>query len=382
MTCAGARSGRSAPARRPSWVASLQASIDAGVMIGAFDGGRLVGTARYHPMRQWWHGRSMPMAGVAGVKVAPEERGRGVGTAMMTRLLDEISERGFAVSVLFPTTAPLYRGMGWEIAGGRYETVLPARALTALANPDQPAAAGQGAPKLRRATPADGAAIVAVQGLVHERLLHCGPSTREPSDLRDWLDDEDHFTYLADDGFLSYRWSADRDGDRGRGTRRRLGGHGPRVLADPRLVRHDGQPGAGLPGPGRPGDLADARSGRYDRPARNLDAAARRRPGCDRRPRLPGRRERLGPPRSHRPGPARELRPLGAGGVRRRGKPDAPGPTQRPAPARARSASAPAASPPSTPASRSPPCGWPAWQQAAIPPPTTRSAWRSAARRS
>jgi len=93
--------------RRPSWVASVQASVDAGVMIGAFDGGRLVGTARYHQMRQWWHGRSMSMA-------------------------------------------------------GRYETVLPARALTALANPDQPAAAGQGgAPKLRRATPADGAAIVA-----------------------------------------------------------------------------------------------------------------------------------------------------------------------------------------------------------------------------
>lgn len=195
--------------RRPSWVASVQASVDAGVMIGAFDGSRLVGTARYHLMRQWWHGRSMSMAGAAGVKVAPEERGRGVGTAMMTMLLDEIRERGFAVSALFPTTAPLYRGMGWEIAGGRYETVLPARALTALANPDQPAAAGQGAPKLRRATPADGAAIVAVQGLVHERLMHCGPTTREPSDLHDWLDDEDHFTYLADDGFLSYRWSAD-----------------------------------------------------------------------------------------------------------------------------------------------------------------------------
>jgi Predicted acetyltransferase involved in intracellular survival and related acetyltransferases len=29
-------------------------------------------------MRQWWHGRAVPMAGVAGVTVAPEYRGQGV----------------------------------------------------------------------------------------------------------------------------------------------------------------------------------------------------------------------------------------------------------------------------------------------------------------
>ena len=192
-------------------MAGLQASVEAGALIGAFDGGRLVGSARYHVMRQWWHGRSMPMAGVAGVKVAPEERGRGVGTAMMAALLDEISERGYPVSVLFPTIGSLYRGMGWETVGARYEALLPAGSLAALVRPDQPAAAGQGAPKLRRATPADGAAIVAVQGLVHDRLLHSGPTTFEPWMLDDSLDDEDQFTYLTDDGFLSYRWSADRE---------------------------------------------------------------------------------------------------------------------------------------------------------------------------
>ncbi len=64
---------------------------------------------------------------------------------------------------------------------------------------------------MRRASPADAAAIVEVKGLVHERLRHCGPNTREPWVLRDWLDDEDHFAYLADDGFLSYRWSGDME---------------------------------------------------------------------------------------------------------------------------------------------------------------------------
>jgi predicted N-acetyltransferase YhbS len=205
--------------RLPSWVTSVQASIDARVIVGAFDGSSLVGSARYHLMRQWWHGRSMPMAGVAGVKVAPEERGRGIGTAMMATLLDEIAERGFAVSVLYPTTAPLYRNYGWEIAGGRYETVLPAGALAALAAVGQQGASvGAGGDvgacvgaELRRATPADAEVIVEVMGRVHERLRHCGPNTREPWMLRDWLDDEDHFTYLADDGFLSYRWSGDME---------------------------------------------------------------------------------------------------------------------------------------------------------------------------
>ncbi len=197
---------------------SVRTSIKAGATIGAFDGGRLVGSARYHQMRQWWHGRSMPMAGIGGVKVAPEERGRGVGTAMMARLLRDVADRGYPVSVLYPATAPLYRSFGWEIAGGKYQTVLPARSLASLMGPDEsvpagPAslAAGQGTPPtgpaLRRATPDDGEAIVAVKSLVHSRLRHCGPNTREPWELHDWLDDPEHFAYLADDGFLSYRWA-------------------------------------------------------------------------------------------------------------------------------------------------------------------------------
>jgi predicted acetyltransferase len=197
--------------RRASRVASIQGSIAAGAIIGAFDGSRLVGTARYHIMRQWWHGRSLPMAGVAGVKVAPEDRGRGVGTAMMAAMVDDIASRGYPLSVLFPATAPLYRAYGWEMAGRRYETVLPAGALTALLDPDLPEPATSAAPKMRRATPADAAAIVAVKGLVHEGLMQCGPNTREPWEVCAWLDDEDHFAYLADDGFLSYRWSGDME---------------------------------------------------------------------------------------------------------------------------------------------------------------------------
>jgi predicted acetyltransferase len=251
-------------ADRPRWIASVQASIDAGQLFGVFDGSRLAASARYFDLRQWWQGRSMPMAGVAGVKVAPEERGRGVGRALMLELLAIMAGRGYPLSTLFPATARLYRGLGWEIAGGKYEAVLPAGELATLLPPDR-LAAGQGAPGLpaagqdapglpaagqdapglpatgqdapglpatgqdapgllaagrgaagpvsapgvRRATAGDGAAVVAALGVVHETLRESGPSTETPDLVSAWLDDHDRFSYLAEDGFLSYRW-ADR----------------------------------------------------------------------------------------------------------------------------------------------------------------------------
>jgi hypothetical protein len=155
------------------------------------------------------------MAGVAGVKVAPEERGRGVGRALMTTLLQEIAARGFPVSALYPATAPLYRSLGWEIAGGKYETVLPARSLAALVPPDCPAPApdsggggrGGGGEPLRRATPADAVAVVDVLGAVYQSQRDCGPATHEPGVVAAWLDDDDRFAYLAGDGFLTYHWA-------------------------------------------------------------------------------------------------------------------------------------------------------------------------------
>ena len=80
------------------------------------------------------------MAGVAGVKVAPEYRGQGVGRALMTALAELMTERGYPLSVLYPATMTIYRSLGWEIAGHRHEAVLPARALSSLARPDVKAA--------------------------------------------------------------------------------------------------------------------------------------------------------------------------------------------------------------------------------------------------
>jgi len=73
------------------------------------------------PMGQFFGGASVPMVGVAGVGVAPERRGTGVGGEMCRATVAELHRRGVALSTLYPSTQKLYRGAGWEVAGGRWE---------------------------------------------------------------------------------------------------------------------------------------------------------------------------------------------------------------------------------------------------------------------
>ena len=128
--------GPIARADQPRWRESSGAAIAAGRYLGAFDGGRMLAAAQYHDMIQWWHGRPVPMAGVANVMVAPEERGRGAGRTLMRALLGLIGERGYPVSALYPATMALYRSLGWEIAGSLSRLAIPSHALRSLVSPD------------------------------------------------------------------------------------------------------------------------------------------------------------------------------------------------------------------------------------------------------
>ena len=172
----------------------------------------MVGSALFLDMRQWWHGRAVPMAGVAGVKVAPEYRRRGVGRAVMTALTDLMAERGYPLSALYPATMTIYRSLGWEIAGQRHVAVLPARSLFTLAKPDdEPAAV------IRRPGPDDAARVLEVIGRAHADARDCGPVTYDEPTVRRWLThpgryaDRDRYAYLAPDGFLGYRWQHGND---------------------------------------------------------------------------------------------------------------------------------------------------------------------------
>jgi predicted acetyltransferase len=203
--------GPISPAERDQRRQALADRIAQGQVFGAFFSDRPAGAALFHDMRQWWCGRAVPMAGVSGVNVAPEDRGRGVARRLMAALLTEVAARGYPLSALYPATMPLYRSLGWELAGAWDTAVIPARSLRDLVPPDPVIpAAGLGVssapPRLRRAAPGDAEAVISVIGQVHEAARDCGPITWDAASVTQWLADPDLYAYLCDDGFLIYRW--------------------------------------------------------------------------------------------------------------------------------------------------------------------------------
>jgi predicted acetyltransferase len=206
---------------RANWLHGARLRAGQGRFLGAFAGGAPVGAAMLHDMRQYWLGRPVGCAGVASVKVAPEYRGRGIGRLLMTELLHLIAAKGYPLSVLYPATMPIYRSLGWELAGAKFRFTVPARSLLELREPDAEAG-GVGADHqsvaIRRAGPADAARVIAVIGDSHRTARDAGPVTWDEGPAAEWLGRADLYTYLAgdaagdaaDDGFAAYRW-ADRD---------------------------------------------------------------------------------------------------------------------------------------------------------------------------
>jgi predicted acetyltransferase len=199
--------GLIAPADREAWRRGTEMRVAAGRFLGAFLDGRPVGAASWHDMRQWWAGRALPMAGVAGVTIAPDARGRGLGRQLMTEVLGAIAASGYPLSVLYPATMPIYRSLGWELAGGRYRAAIPARSLRSLGLPDLPPGPNDSVrADFREAAPGDGAKVSSVLGRAHEASRDCGPVTRDVDSIEGWLATNDYYRYISDDAFLSYRW--------------------------------------------------------------------------------------------------------------------------------------------------------------------------------
>lgn len=138
--------------------------------LGVFDpAGRLVAKAVDREQGQWFGGRVVPVSGIAGVAVAPELRGRGLGRLVLTSLLAGARERGAAISTLFDTTPLPYRALGWEEVGALTYHTVGARVLAEI-RPDPKT-------ELRPATEAD---IPAVYEL-YRRVARAGTGLMERS---------------------------------------------------------------------------------------------------------------------------------------------------------------------------------------------------------
>ncbi|MXY87391.1 MAG: GNAT family N-acetyltransferase [Dehalococcoidia bacterium] len=99
-------------------------------VLAGYDERELVATATLIPGGQWFGGRPIDGVAVSAVGVAPHRRGEGISKALMVEALRLMHERGAAISTLFPTTASLYRSVGYEMAGDYVKRTIP---LTDLA---------------------------------------------------------------------------------------------------------------------------------------------------------------------------------------------------------------------------------------------------------
>jgi predicted acetyltransferase len=79
--------------------------------------GKVAGGLVLLPMAQWFGGRSVPMTGIGGVGIDPDDRATGLATALMRSAVEELHGQGVALSALYPATQPVYRRVGYELAG-------------------------------------------------------------------------------------------------------------------------------------------------------------------------------------------------------------------------------------------------------------------------
>jgi predicted acetyltransferase len=82
----------------------------------ATEGGQVIGGLAAYGLGQFFGGASVPLAGIAGVGVSPEARGRGVAKTMLLRTLAQLRETT-PLAGLYASTTTLYRSCGFEQAG-------------------------------------------------------------------------------------------------------------------------------------------------------------------------------------------------------------------------------------------------------------------------
>jgi predicted acetyltransferase len=102
--------------------------------VAVYAGDRLVANVTTLSDAHWFGGSAVTSGGVTSVVVAPDQRKRNLARAVVNEAIRRMHARGDAVSVLYPTTATLYRGMGYEMAGWWRLTDIPIGNLASIAS--------------------------------------------------------------------------------------------------------------------------------------------------------------------------------------------------------------------------------------------------------
>ena len=80
------------------------------------EGGTVVGGLAAYRLGQYFGGVSVPLAGIAGVGIAPDARGRGLAKSMLLKTLEQLRAET-PIAGLYASTTTLYRSCGFEQAG-------------------------------------------------------------------------------------------------------------------------------------------------------------------------------------------------------------------------------------------------------------------------
>ncbi len=96
---------------------------------GVWDGEQFVGGLAFYRMGQWFGGQAIPTAGISGVAIDPAARGSGACRALLTSLLRELHAEGIPLASLYASTQRLYRGVGFEQSGHRFQYSIPMSSL-------------------------------------------------------------------------------------------------------------------------------------------------------------------------------------------------------------------------------------------------------------
>ena len=92
-------------------------------------GGQILGGLAFYKLGQWFGGQPLPMAGIAGVAVAPEYRAAGIAAELMAAVLRDLYKQRIPISTLYASTQRLYRKVGYEHGGTAYVHRLPLDAI-------------------------------------------------------------------------------------------------------------------------------------------------------------------------------------------------------------------------------------------------------------